>query len=313
MAIIRRPIRSEGEPSGDPSAWGAVPRSAGLWLEDSESARPDGDGPPDLAPMVVDLNAPAPSNPLAQNESSSAQGHLGTDADTVSEFASSLGKAIFEAKSAASEVAPEVKEKSDQPPPSDANGEEYWANEVVKAVASARGAGTPDDWTALARAAQVLCDLAQTMEHLAATNQIAIEKEQAAQEAKREAERAIVRITEADRTAALKARAAEEAEMAAQRVAQDAEVAKDHAAKAAEAAPVAEHVAEAALQASAIARKRAEDLEEAVARARQANSPQAWSETLRVVTQQNDADDIDDRPPSASPLQPKGMDSGSHP
>jgi hypothetical protein len=310
MSIIRRPNRSEAGVPSDPTAWEVDSGSLAIWLQGRESAQRDSGAPGVSATAAPEASAPAWSNAPAEPESFPT--YLDTDAVVPREPSPVAGEMPYpwdanmpsphdgEVQDTAmvdlgeSDIALEVPEETGERAQGEDNQEEYWANEVAKAVACASIEGSPDAWRSVACAAVALSELAQTMERLTATSQIAAEKARAALEAKRNVERTAALVEEAEHTATLKARAAEEAESAAQRAAREAEAAREDAAKAAEGVPAAEQAAAAAFHASAFARKRQERIEAAVARARNGGSAQAWGEALRIASEENWTDETDD-------------------
>jgi len=160
---------------------------------------------------------------------------------------------------------------------------EQWVDETEKAVARAREVGSPAAWRTAAQAAVVVAEMAQTMRVTTHAHQIAEQLAHAAEIAAHEAHEATQAAAEATRAADAKNRAAEEAEHAAQIAAQAAANARRKTERTAQAAPKAVEAAQIAAQAAANARGTADQLDQVVARARQANTPEAWSEALQIA------------------------------
>ena len=160
---------------------------------------------------------------------------------------------------------------------------EQWVDETERSVTRAREVGSPAAWRTAAQAAVVVAEMAQTMRVTTHARQIAEQLAHAAEIAAHEAHEATQAAAEATRAADAKNRAAEEAEHAAQIAAQAAANARRKTERIAQATPKVVEVARAAAQAAANARGTADQLDQVVARARQANTPEAWSEALHIA------------------------------
>ena len=157
-----------------------------------------------------------------------------------------------------------------------------WAEQTEKAVTKAKDLGTPDAWQEAARVAAVVAEVAQTMQAAAdatqAAGQTAKEAEDAAERARAAARQASEARQSAERTAKA-AREAAEAAKVAERAAADA---KEAAALSAQEAPKLAEAARVAAQAAAGAGRKAQGLDEIVVKASTANTPEAWSEALKL-------------------------------
>jgi len=145
-----------------------------------------------------------------------------------------------------------------------------WVAEIEKAVVRARDVDTPAAWQIAARAAGVVSDIAQTMLAMTQAHQIVDQTARAAEVAGRQAHEAAQAAEDARRTAEQTTRAAE----------------------------VAGRQAQEAAQAAAKARESVDELDQMVARARETNTPNAWSEALRIASEVR-AMGIDDTTPPA--------------
>ena len=159
-----------------------------------------------------------------------------------------------------------------------------WVGATKTAVANALAVGSPEAWLNAAQAAVVVAEMAHTMQMAAHARQIAEQATQGAQVARQEAQLLTEAVTQAVRTAEQTAQAAEVAAREARDAANAATGAKQKAEQMAEAAPKAVDGAQVAAEAAANARAKAEQLEREVARASQANTPEAWNQALRNVT-----------------------------
>jgi len=160
-----------------------------------------------------------------------------------------------------------------------------WVGEIEKAVSRARTVDTPAAWQIAARAAVVVSDIAQTMLVATHAHQIAEQAAQTAEAAARQAQAAAQTADDAKRTAEQTARAAEVAGRRAREASLTAADAKRTAEQTAQAAPKALESAQAAKQAAADAKSSAERLDQMIARARDANTPQAWSDAMVVAAE----------------------------
>jgi len=160
---------------------------------------------------------------------------------------------------------------------------EQWVDETERAVVRAREVGSPAAWRTAAQAAVVVAEMAQTMRVTTHAHQIAEQLAHAAEIAAQEAHEATQAAAEATQAANVKKRAAEEAEHAAQVAALAAASARRKTEQTALAAPKAVEAARVAAQAAANARGTADQLDQVVTRARQVNTPEAWSEALQIA------------------------------
>ncbi len=174
-----------------------------------------------------------------------------------------------------------------------------WAERTEKAVTKAQATGTPEAWQEAARAAAVVSEMAQTMQTAADIRQSAEQLEQAAEDAQRRADEALEAAAEAERAVQESARAAREAADAAQAANRKADEAKQKAERATEATPRVAERAKDAAQAAAAAKRRAQLVEEIVARAHQADTPEAWSEARRSAERAADSASREGRTPGA--------------
>jgi hypothetical protein len=158
-----------------------------------------------------------------------------------------------------------------------------WAEKLGRAVATAQGSGTPDAWRDVAETAAVMEELAHTMVVAAAATHSSEEAKSSAEQAQREAEVAARRATEADQQAQRAIGVAEQAEAASHAAAKAAADATKAAQQTAEAAPrMAEAAKTAALTAETALRK-SRGIEAIVAKALEADTPEAWSEAHELV------------------------------
>ncbi len=168
-----------------------------------------------------------------------------------------------------------------------------WAEEAERAVARAQEAGTPEAWQEVAQAATVVSEMAQTMRVVADTSKAADQMEQASQEAAQRAQVAAQTAAAADLTVRQTAKAAEEAADAAKVAAQKAADAEQKAEQAAQAVPMVSEAAKAAAKDADEAKRKVKAAEEIVAKAREVNTPAAWSAALDQVTEIGAADPDD--------------------
>jgi hypothetical protein len=160
-----------------------------------------------------------------------------------------------------------------------------WAREADKAVATAGTAGTAAAWRSAAQAAVVVADIAQTMRVTTHAHEIVEQLAVAFEEAAEQAQMAQQAVDDALRMAEHTTQAAEEAAQAAQVAFEIAADARQKAEQAALEAPEALESAELAAQAVAQARATADQLDQIVIKAREANTPEAWSEALQIATE----------------------------
>ncbi len=172
-----------------------------------------------------------------------------------------------------------------------------WVERTEKAVTKAQATGTPEDWKEAATAAAVVSEMTQTMKTAADIRQSAQKLEQAAEEAQRRADEAQEAAVEAQRAVQESARAAREAADAAQAATRKADEAKQKAERATEATPRVAERAKDAAQAAAGAKRRAQLVDEIVARAHQADTPEAWGEARRSAEQAADSATREGRTP----------------
>jgi len=157
-----------------------------------------------------------------------------------------------------------------------------WAEQTERAVTKAKALGTPEAWQEAARVAAVVAEVAQTMQAAADATQVAGQTAKEAEDAAERAKAAARQASDARQSAERTARAAQEAAEAAkvaERTAAEAKVAAD---QSAQEAPKLAEAARAAAQAAAGAGRKAQGLEEIVAKASTANTPEAWTEALRL-------------------------------
>ena len=181
----------------------------------------------------------------------------------------------------ASDVAP--------PPPADEGGD--WVDKAESAVARAASIDTAETWRQAMQAAAVMSDMAKTM--FAAT-----EAEEIAHELAGAAEAAAARAAEAKRTAQRMAQTAESAAETARAAVEASAEAKQAAERSARAVSETAESSLVAAEAAAEAKDKAQELDAIVARARQANTPDAWSDALKLVT--GGASAVDHRVPDSS-------------
>jgi hypothetical protein len=179
---------------------------------------------------------------------------------------------------------PDGSKPSADEPRAEVNGAvAQWVDQTEKAVARARDIGTPTAWRTAAQAAVVVAEMAQTMRVTTHAHAIAEQLAYASEIAAEDAHRATQAAADAGREADLKTRAAEEAEQAAQVASLAAATARRKTEQAAQVAPKAVEMARVAAQAAAEARSVADQLDEVVGKARQANTPEAWSQALQIA------------------------------
>jgi len=159
-----------------------------------------------------------------------------------------------------------------------------WVGATKTTVANALAVGTPEAWLSAAQAAVVVAEMAHTMQMATKARQIADQAAHRAQVARHEAQALTEAATQAMRTASQTAQAAEVAAREARDAANAARSAKQKAEQMAEAAPKAVNRAEVAHEAAANAKTNADALETEVEKASEANTPEAWTEALRIVT-----------------------------
>jgi len=162
---------------------------------------------------------------------------------------------------------------------------DHWVREAGKAVATAWTVGTPSAWRNAARAAVVVAEIAQTMRMTTYARQIAQQLGQTAEEAALHAQSAQQAAGDAMRMAEQTALAAEEAAQAARVAVQVALNARQNAEQMGQAAPNAVESAQLAAQASATATATADHLDQIVIKAREANTPEAWSDALQIAAE----------------------------
>ena len=161
----------------------------------------------------------------------------------------------------------------------------HWVREADKAVATAWTVGTPTAWRSAAQAAVVVAEIAQTMRVTTHEHQLAKQLTQAAEEAVHEAHAAKHAADDAMRTAERTAQAADEAARAAQIAVEEALTARRKVEQTTQEAPKAVESARLATQTAATAKAKADHLDQIVIKAREANTPEAWSEALQIATE----------------------------
>jgi len=186
------------------------------------------------------------------------------------------------------EAEPESEPRDVEPVADDARAEnqsatDKWVQETEEAVAQARERGTPAAWRNAAQAAGVVAEMAQTMRVTTHAHELAERLARAAEVAAQEASAATHAAADAMRAAEQSAQVAEEAARTAHAAAQAASDAKQKTEQTARAAPKAVETAQAAARAAADAKATADQLDQVVVAARQANTPEAWSEALQVA------------------------------
>jgi hypothetical protein len=170
---------------------------------------------------------------------------------------------------------------SKQKAPDEANN---WAEQTERAVARATAIGTPEAWQEAAQVAVVVSEMAQTMQAAADATQVAVQMDRAAEDAAQGAHVAAKAAEDANQSVQQTARAAQEAAEAARVAEQAAADAKETAEQSAQAVPRIAEVAKVAAQAATEARRMAQRLEEIVAKACTANTPEDWSEALKLAS-----------------------------
>jgi Protein of unknown function (DUF2510) len=169
--------------------------------------------------------------------------------------------------------------------PPEANREgDTWFAEVARAVGRAQETKSPEAWQEAARVAIVVSEVAQTMQVMAEAELHAQKAAQTAQDATQIAALAEKAAAEANGTVVQTARTARIAADEARAAAQTAEQARLTAERAAEDVPKSAGLAKVAVQEAAKAVGNAKAIAEVVAKARLANTQEAWSEALRLVT-----------------------------
>ena len=164
-----------------------------------------------------------------------------------------------------------------------ADESEEWASRASRAFALAQKAGTPEAWQDASDVAEVLVQVAETMRVAADASldaeRAATRAREAAEQAagaERKAEQARRTVQETARAAQSAADEAKSAERLATEARQTADLVGREAPKAAEAAKIAAEVADEVGQTS-------KGISEIVARARSANTPEAWKEACALV------------------------------
>ncbi len=169
--------------------------------------------------------------------------------------------------------------------PPEANREaDRWFAEVARAVGRAQETESPEDWEEAARVAIVVSEVAQTMRVMAEAELHAQAAAHSAQEATQKAALAEKQAAEANGTVTETARTARIAADEARAAAQTAEEARRTAERAAEEVPRSAGLARVAVQEAAKAVGNAKGIGEIVAKARLANTQEAWNEALGLVT-----------------------------
>ena len=169
-------------------------------------------------------------------------------------------------------------------PPEAKSEADTWFAEVARAVGRAQETESPEAWQEAARVALVVSEVAQTMRAMAEAELEAQTAAQTAQEARQNAALAEKRAVEANGTVAQTARTAQIAADEARAAAQAADEAKRIAERAAEEVPKSAGMAKVAAQVAADAADNAKGIGEIVAKARVANTQEAWTEALGLVT-----------------------------
>jgi hypothetical protein len=170
-----------------------------------------------------------------------------------------------------------------------------WAKKAEQAVARAVAAGTPESWKEAADVAAVVSQMAQTLQVAARAEQEANGMAAEAQEAAQRAQVAAQKSADANRTVQQAQQAAEDADAAAKRARQAAADAQEAAKRASQVVPTFIETEKAAAQVAAEAQRKAQRLAEIVGRAKQADTPEAWSEALRLSSAT-----VGDRPATAT-------------
>jgi len=169
--------------------------------------------------------------------------------------------------------------------PPEANREaDRWFAEVARAVQRAQETESPEAWEEASRVAVVVSEVAQTMRVMAVAQLEAQAAAQRAQEATQSAALAEKSAAEANDTVTQTAKTARIAADEAQAAARAAEEAKRIAERAALQVPKSAGLAKVAAQVAADAEITAKGIGEIVAKARLANTQEAWSEALGLVT-----------------------------
>jgi Protein of unknown function (DUF2510) len=242
------------------------------------------------APPVAPAVAPAVSPPVAPAAAPAA-----VESDSDEEATEDTTEDTPTASESAAQAHPTPEPPTVKTPDQTHN----WAERTEQAVTKAQASGTPEAWQEAAQAAAVVSEMAQTMQTAADIRQSAEQLERAAEEAQHRADEAQEAAAEAQRTVQETGRAAREAADAAEAATRKAEEAKGKAEQAAEATPRVAERAKDAAQASAAAKRRAQLVEEIVARAHQADTPEAWSEARRSAERATDAAGREGRTPGA--------------
>ncbi len=179
--------------------------------------------------------------------------------------------------------------------------QENWVEKTEKAVARARAAGTSTAWQEASRAAAVVSDMAQTMQVLTHVQQIAENMDRLAADAAQKAETAGETAADAMRAADQATAAAKDAAKKAQAAARAEAEAKHKAEQLARFAPEASDSARAATDAAAAAKTTAQRFDEIVAKAYEANTPDAWNKALKLASEAWAKENIDGSTPDVAP------------
>ncbi len=155
--------------------------------------------------------------------------------------------------------------------------ESNWTEKAQTAVTRAQAVETPESWRDAVQATAAVVAMARTMLVAAEAHETA---EQMAQMAQTAAETA----AEAKLTAEREAHASGEAAHVARLAAEEAARSKQTAERSAKAVPSAARAARLAEAAATATKHAAQDLAKLVAQAREANTPDAWSEALRLAS-----------------------------
>jgi hypothetical protein len=230
--------------------------------------------PTEAIPARPETSAPAMDLPVTTPEASDS-------ADAIALASSSGTPPVDGGSDDVTAAKPVADTPAPAPAPMEADQTNSWAERTERAVTKAQATGTPEAWQEAAKAASVVSEMAQTMQTAADIRQSAERMERAAEEAQRRATEAQKAVEEAQRSVQETAEAAHQAEQAAEVAARKAAEAKQKAEQVAEATPRMAERAKEASQAAASAKRRAQLVEEIVARAHQADTPEAWSEARR--------------------------------
>ncbi len=162
-----------------------------------------------------------------------------------------------------------------------------WFAEIARAAGRAQEMDTPEAWQEMARVAGVVSELAQTMRVVAEAELEAETAARTAEEAARQAELAKKTASEANETVAQAANSARAAADQATKAARAADEAGRAAEQAAREVPRSAESAKSAAQVAAEAERNAKGIGEIVAAARLANTQEAWTDALRLVTERS--------------------------